>query len=374
MIDMENTQQSLLKITPVLGQESVPILDALGRVLYRDISVSNDHPAADISTLDGFAFYMASLKGVSRQHPVHLQMIGESLAGKPFEGIVKQGQAVRIMTGGVLPEGVDTVIKIEETHEKSGFVICSHKPDAGTGILKKGSSLKKNEDLLYAGSVITPLEIGALACQRRAFVQVHRKPVVAIMATGNELSDFNEPPVKYKTMCSTLYTLAALVKEAGAQPLCLGIARDDLDDQKNLLQQAMKADIIITSGGTSRGKYDLTHKTFFSMGMELQFSNMFAKPGKPTIMGTIDRSLVFGLPGNPSASILSFNQFIKPVLLKMIGHQKPLAILAIPQKNDSVFFHIDSFNKKVRGTPPHKLAPQVPLPGKPDRTRIQTTG
>lgn len=276
-------------------------------------------------------------------------------------------------TGGVLPEGVDTVIKIEETHEESGFVTCSHKPDIGSGILKKGSSLKKGEDLLYAGSVISPLEIGALASQRRAFVPVYRKPLVAIMSTGNELSDFDEPPVRCKTMCSTLYTLAALVKDTGAQPLCLGIALDDQDDQKKLLEQAIKADIIITSGGTSRGKYDLTHKTLSSMGMELHFSNMFAKPGKPTIFGTIGRCLVFGLPGNPSASILSFNQFIKPVLLKMIGHQEPLALLASLQKNDSRLFHIDSFNKKLKGNKNHKQAPQVPLPEKPDKKLIQTT-
>ena len=162
---------------------------------------------------------------------------------------------------------------------------------------------------------------GALATLRRAYVYVHRKPLVAVLSTGDELSDFHEPSSLPKAMCSNMYTLTAQVVEAGATPLCLGIVEDDLQALQTLLYEALRADVIITSGGTSNGKYDLIHKAFASLDMEMKFTNIFVKPKKPTIFGTIRRNLIFGLPGNPSAAMLSFEQFVKPVLLKMMGHQ-----------------------------------------------------
>jgi molybdopterin molybdotransferase len=187
---------------------------------------------------------------------------------------------------------------------------------------------------------------------------------VAILSTGDELSDFHESPSPWKAMCSNLYALAAQVVEVGAVPLCLGIVQDDLQAQQTLLYEALCADVIITSGGTSKGKYDLVHKAFAALGMETRFTNIFVKPGKPTIFGTIGRNLIFGLPGNPSATMLSFDQFIKPALLKMMGYpnvSKSLdGISKLPAVNDP-FARIDSFNHGQGGNKDHLRASQVPL-------------
>lgn len=362
MIDLNKAQTMILKATPVLGRESVPILDALRRVLFQDIIVFEDLPASDISALDGYAVRHAFFTGVSSQNPVRLRIIGESPAGKPCGAIVGDGEAVRIMTGGVVPLGADTVVKLENAVEESGYVLCNNDPGCGNGIRFQGDSLKKGEIVLRAGDIISPLEVGALATLRRAYVTVFRKPLVAVLSTGDELSGFHEPPSPSKAMCSNLYALAAQVVEAGAIPLCLGIVQDDLQAQQALLHEALCADVIITSGGTSRGKYDLVHKVFASLGMEMRFSNIFAKPGKPTVFGTIGKNLIFGLPGNPSASMLSFKQFILPALLKMMGHRNVSHNLnSKPDLRDlnNPLSLIDSFNDEQSGK--HQRASQVPL-------------
>ncbi|WP_319521773.1 gephyrin-like molybdotransferase Glp [uncultured Desulfosarcina sp.] len=364
MIDLHEAQGRILQATPVLGQESVPITEALRRVLARDVAAVDDLPASDVSAVDGYAMRRTSLHGVSRRHPVHLRIIGEAPAGKPCGATVGDGEAVRIMTGGLVPEGADTVIKLEETTEDGGYVKCMAAPGHVSGIRSKGDSLKKGQIVLRAGDVISPLEIGALASMRRAYVYVHRKPMVAILSTGNELSDFHEPASPWKAMCSNLYALAAQVIEVGATPLCLGIVEDNLQAQQQILTEALRADLIVTSGGTSRGKYDLIHKTFASMGMEMRFSTIFVKPGKPTLFGTIGKRPVFGLPGNPSATMLSFDQFIRPALLKMMGHRNTLNAqwgrAASGHGNDGLL-NIDSFNKQSGGDNTHHRATQVPL-------------
>jgi molybdopterin molybdotransferase len=364
MIDLHEAQGRILQATPVLGRESVPIIEALRRVLAQDIAAVEDLPASDVSAVDGYAMRHTSLQGVSRRHPVHLRVIGEAPAGKPCGATVGDGEAVRIMTGGMVPEGADTVIKLEETTEDGGYVKCMADPRRGYGIRPKGDSLKKGQIVLRAGNVISPLEIGALASMRRAYVCVHRKPVVAILSTGDELSDFHEPASPWKAMCSNLYALAAQVIEVNATPLCLGIAEDNLQSQQGILTEALRTDLIVTSGGTSRGKYDLIRKTFASMGMEMRFSTIFAKPGKPTLFGTIGKRPVFGLPGNPSATMLSFEQFIRPALLKMMGHRNGSHLPygnAVPGRGNDGLLNIDSFKKRPGEENDHRRASQVPL-------------
>lgn len=358
MIDLKKVRSRILEVTPVLGRESVPILEALNRVLVEDITVVEDLPASDLSAMDGYAVRHSSFNGFSPEKPVCFRIIGESPAGRPCGAVVGEGDAVRIMTGGVVPAGADTVVKIEDTSEGIGSVVCHRDPGCGCGIRFKGESLRKGEVVLHAGDVITPLEVGALASLRRAYVCVHRKPLVAILSTGDELSDFHEPPSPSKAMCSNLYSLAAQVLEAGAEPLCLGIVQDDALELQTRLHESLRADVIITSGGTSKGKYDLVHKAFASLGIEMRFSNIFEKPGKPTVFGTIQRNLIFGLPGNPSATMLSFEQFIKPALLKMLGFRD---VSGISRYARDPFSIIDSFNYRDGGNKRHIRAPQVPL-------------
>jgi len=361
MMDLKKAQRLILEATPVLGRESVPILDALKRVLVQDIVAVEDLPASDISAMDGYAVCHAFLHTASGQNPVRFRIIGESPAGRPFGGTVGTDEAVRIMTGGVVPRGADTVVKLEDTREEGGVVICRNDPGPGSGIRFRGDSLKKGQKVLSAGDVVGPMEVGALASLRRAYVHVHRKPLVAILSTGDELSDFHEPSSPSKAMCSNLYTLAAQTLETGGIPLCLGIVPDDLEEIKNILNDALHADVIITSGGTSKGKYDLVNKAVSSLGMEMRFSNIFAKPGKPTIFGIIGEKMIFGCPGNPSATLLSFEQFIKPALLKMMGHRE---VTSDFRSFNGPFALIDSFNEEGGGNKEHHRAPQIPL-GRP---------
>jgi molybdopterin molybdotransferase len=322
MIDVHEAHQLILATTPVLGSESVPFLDALGRVLARDIVATEDTPGADISTKDGFALHHASLQRASAQAPVFLKIIGESAAGRPCGAAVAAGEAVRIMAGGMVPEGANAVVGLEFATEDQGYVVCTSAPKRGSSVRLRGALLKKGEVVFRAGSVIGPSEVGVLASLRRAYVPVHRKPLVACVTTGDELTVFHEPVLPWKTMSSNLYSLAALVMEAGAVPLCIGIVKDELKTLQAHLGEALRADVLITSGGMSKGRYDLVRETFASLGMDMNLSTIFGKPGKPAIFGKIGDRLVFGLPGSPPAAMLSFAQFITPTLRKMMGHSQ----------------------------------------------------
>lgn len=374
MMDLNAAQKQILEATPVLGHESVSILDSLRRVLAHDVVVTEDFPASDLSALDGYAVRHASVLGASRLSPVRLKIVGESAAGRPSGVSLREGEAIRIMTGGLVPAGADTVVKLEDTSEDEGYVLCTNDPGPGDGIRFRGESLKKGDLVLRAGDVVGPAEIGVLATLRRAYVYVHQKPLVAILSTGDELTDFHEPPSPWKTMCSNLYALTAQVMETGAIPLSLGIVRDDLDAQQAFLSDALRADVLITSGGLSKGKYDLVKRSLASLGMGIRFSSMFAKPGKPMIFGTIGKKLVFGLPGNPSAGMLSFDQFIRPALLKMMGHQdagRESECTSHWRKLSGPTSEVDSFAEGNEGNAGLYRASLVPL-GKPSPLRAKS--
>jgi molybdopterin molybdotransferase len=367
MTDLKKAQHLILKSTPVLGKESVPVLDALKRVLAQDITAMEALPAADISALDGYAVRYADLipGALPGTHPMGIA--GESRAGSPYDRTVNENQAIRITTGALIPDGADTIIKQEDAIEEAGTLICIRRPGYGEGIRFRGESMHKGDVVLHAGTVLNPLEIGVLASLRRAYVSVHRKPVVAIVSTGDELSDFHEPHTSFKAMSSNLYALAAQVKETGGTPLCMGIVKDDIEALQAVLEDACHADVIITSGGSSKGKYDLIHQTFQAMDVHLRFSNRSRKPGKPTLFGTRGKTLFFSLPGNPYASMLSFDQLVKPGLYKMMGHPDVFKVYC---RLNGHFSGIDTFSRQ-NGPPGDRQgrAPHVLL-GKPSRQPV----
>jgi molybdopterin molybdotransferase len=354
MSELERIQSLILQSTPVLGREMAHILDGLGRVLAGDISAGEDVPSIDISAVDGFAVSHASLDGASRDKPVALNIIGESPAGRPCGAAVGPGEAVRIMTGGVVPDGADVVVKKEDAEDRGHCVACWSNPGRGGNIRLRGEAFKRGDVVLSAGDLIGPVEVCELASLRRAYVHVYQKPVVAIMSTGDELSDFHESSSPGKTMCSTLYGLAAQVLETGAVPLLLGIAPDNSIEQQAMLSEGLRADVVITSGGLSKGKYDFVRETFQSMGVDIKFRNIAMKPGKPAVFGAINGTLIFGFPGNPSATMISFEQFVKPALLKMMGRRPE------SESRENPFSGIDSFRLDVMEGNPHYRASLVP--------------
>lgn len=360
MFNLRQTQERILAAVPVLGRENVSLLEALNRVLVEDIVAVEDLPDADIAAVDGYAVARRFL--LEGDLPEALAIIGEAPAGQSFVGKVAAGEAVRIMTGGLLPVGADTIIRAEDAAEVDGKVVCRQLPALGDGIRRQGENLRRGDRQLMAGDLVGPSEIGVLAGLRRAYVLVHRRPTVAVLATGSELCDFHEPQVPGRPVCASKFALAAQVIAAGGVPLALGIAQDDFEQQRRFLSEARQTDVIVIAGGSSRSKYDLTREVLDSLGWELIFTSEFVKPRKPTIVGSLGECVVFGLPGNLPAAMLSFDQFIKPVLFKMAGRRDPFAPASCQGNaaaSGAELTNLDSFNPENTGS--KERPAQLPL-------------
>ena len=327
MLPIGEAQQKVLEEIPVLGRERLFILEALGRVLAQDVEAVRDVPAADNSAMDGYCVQHNDIAGANSSNPVRLKIVGESPAGKPYPGTLESGQAVRIMTGGLIPNGSDTVIMVEDTEREGDFVVCLNDPGFNSHIRFGGEYVRAGETVFRQGDVIRPPEVGMLATLGHAYVYVYQRPVVAILSTGDELVDLDEPFTSCKVVCSNTYSLAAQVIDCGAIPLSLGIASDNIEDLRSRLRDGLRADVILTSGGVSVGKYDLVKDTLTEVGMKVKFWKVAMKPGKPLVFGTLGNKPVFGLPGNPTSAMISFEQFVRPALLKMMGRKKLFRLL-----------------------------------------------
>jgi molybdopterin molybdotransferase len=322
MMDFMTAQEMVLKDISLIDEEWVPILDSLGRILARDICALEDLPGCDNSAMDGYAVRAADLVGTSSASPVALKIVEEVRAGHPGSRELESGQAIRIMTGGVVPLGADAVIKEEDTERNGDYVLCKISIDPGSHIRRRGESARAGQAMLIERERIGPAEIGLLAALGHARVSVYRKAAVAIISTGDELIDLGEPPLLGKIFSSNSYALAAYVLECGGIPSRLRIARDDVESLTSRLEQCGDADVIITSGGVSVGKYDLVKRTLEQFGVEVRFWKVAIKPGKPVLFGKLGSKAVFGLPGNPGAAMITFEQFVRPALLKMMRHRE----------------------------------------------------
>ena len=320
MIDIGKAQQEVLEEIPIMGMERIHIQDGLGRVLAHDIHARRDVPYTNNSAMDGYACLHDDIAGATSDNPARVKLIGEAPAGRIFEGTVRPGEAVRILTGGVTPDGADTVVMVEDTSLENDVVSIFKDPGKGSHIRPKGEDVLEGDTVLHQGDIIRPPEIGMLATLGHAYVHVYQRPLVAILSTGDELVDLDEPFTIGKVVCSNSYSLGAQVAECGAMPLSLGIAGDDESDQRAKISDGLRADVILTSGGVSVGKYDLVKDTLSQLGMKVKFWKVAMKPGKPLVFGTIGNKPVFGLPGNPTSAMISFEQFVRPAILKMMGH------------------------------------------------------
>jgi len=327
VIEIGEAQQKVLEEVPVLGKERIHILEALGRVLAQDVEAVRDVPAEDNSAMDGYACRAEDIAGAGSDRLRSLLLIGDAPAGKPFQGTVRPGEAVRIMTGGIVPKGSDTVVMQEDTRLEGDRVIVLRSPGPGANIRSQGEDVRAGEVILSAGDIIRPPEVGMLATLGHAHVYVHQRPVVAILSTGDELVDVDEPFSRGMVVCSNSYSIAAQVQECGAIPLSLGIAADDEAELRSKISDGLRADVIVTSGGVSVGKYDLVKNILSELGMKVKFWKVAMKPGKPLVFGTIGNKPTFGLPGNPTSAMISFEQFVRPALLKMMGHTKLFRML-----------------------------------------------
>jgi molybdopterin molybdotransferase len=332
MISVEQALDKILSYVHVLEDEERPILECLGQVLAEDVYSGLNVPPLDNSAMDGYAVQSKDTRGASRQSPRFLRVIDTVAAGSMAGCEVEPGTAVRIMTGAPIPKGADSVVIFEDTDEiqrqgASTEIGIWCEAEAGLNIRRAGEDIAQGSMVLSQGTVLRPSEIGVLASLGRTAVRVIRRPVVAILATGDELVDISQPLPAGKIYNSNTYSLAALVRRYGGIPKILGIALDSEHSVVAKLRQGLDADMLITTGGVSAGDYDLVKDILAKQG-EISFWTVRMKPGKPLAFGIIKgvgktgiaRNIPhLGLPGNPVSSMVTFELFVRPAMLKMMG-------------------------------------------------------
>ncbi len=298
-----------------LGTEYVPLADALNRTLAEPIVADTDLPPFDRSQMDGYAVKANDTKDT----PATLKIVGESAAGRGWHKTLKDGEAVRIMTGAPVPKGADAVQKIELTKESNGQVTILEPTEKGRFIVTKGSEGRKGKIMMKAGAVISPSNISVPAAFGYAKVKVAKRPRVAIFSTGTEIVEISRTPKLDQIRNSNSLMLAALCRTAGAEPTVFPIIGDDISDLRSQISNATKdADILITTGGVSVGKYDLTKLALKELGAKIFFDKVALKPGKPTVFGKLRKTYLFGLPGNPVSAAVTFYLFVKLMISRML--------------------------------------------------------
>ncbi len=321
MLSVEEAQEQVLAQVRPLEAESMPILEALGRVLAEDIASDMDVPPLDNSAMDGYAVRAADILSASRESPVALCVVADLAAGRVLEQAMGAGEAARIMTGAPVPPGADAVVPFEDARREGNQVEILEALPKGRNVRRAGEDVRKGDIVLRVGAVLRPQEIGMLASVGRREVRVIRRPRVAILATGDEVVEPGEEVGSGKIRNINSYTNAAQVLKYGGLPLLLGVARDRTDELTGKIRQGLDAgaDLFLTSGGVSVGDFDLVKKVLAAEG-RINFWWVNMKPGKPMAFGTIRGVPLLGLPGNPVAAMISFELFARPMILKMRGY------------------------------------------------------
>jgi molybdopterin molybdotransferase len=323
MADMLSVDDALARmlatITPTTP-ERVHVLQCRGRALAEDAVATEDNPPFDNSAMDGFAVRAADLSAASEANPVTLPVLEDIPAGIAPTRVVTPGSVSRIMTGAMVPEGADSIVMVESTRADGDDVAFMESPREGQHIRLAGESVRVGDTVLEAGTMIQPAEMAMLASLNVGEPSVYRRPRVAVISTGDELTPVGEPLAPGKIRDSNRYGLYGQIVEAGAEPIDLGIVSDDASDVEDRLRRAVsEADALVTSGGVSVGDYDVVKDVLLKLGT-LDFWRVAMKPGKPQAFGEIQGKPVFALPGNPVSSMVVFELFVRPALLTMGGH------------------------------------------------------
>jgi molybdopterin molybdotransferase len=318
LMSADDALARILAGVPALPAAETPLLDALGLVLSDDIAADRDVPPFRNSAMDGYAVRGDDVASA----PVELRVVGEVPAGQMPDRSVGPGEAMRIMTGAPVPDGADTVVRVEDTDNASDVVTIAAATPKGMAIREAGEDLKKGETVLTKGTVLRAAEIGLLASVGRARVLVRKRPRVAVFSTGDEIVDLDAPLAPGQIRDSNRYTLASAIRAAGAEPWVRGIVRDSPDALRAALREAIAADAIVTSGGVSVGDHDHLKPVLSELG-KIDFWAIAIRPGRPLAFGELadgDRRVpIFGLPGNTVSSLVTFEIFVRPALLRMQG-------------------------------------------------------
>jgi molybdopterin molybdotransferase len=316
--------RAILEVTPVLGAETVSARESLGRVLAESVDSSRELPPADNSAMDGYAVRAEDLASASPEQPAELTVIFQVAAGGAAEAAVGPGQAARVLTGAPLPAGSDTVVRQEDAEREGDRLRVRVAPPLAEHVRRAGEDVRSGERVLEAGTAVGPAQIGMFAALGRSAIAVHQRPRVAVVSGGDELVEPDGDTAGGRIVSSNSYSIAAQCREIGAEPVYLGIARDTPEDLERRFRAGLGADLLVSSAGVSVGDRDFVRGVLEKLGAELIFWGVKVKPGYPLAFGRFSGGvggLVFGLPGNPVSAMVSFEQFVRPALRKMMGHR-----------------------------------------------------
>lgn len=315
MLSVVDALTKITNLMPVMPVENVDLRHASGRVLAETLTATRDQPPFSASSMDGYAINKCDLKAGNTY-----SVIGESSAGSAFNGTVGSGDAVRIFTGAPLPAGADKVVIQEDVTRVSDTIMISNGVDNKHYIRPQGDDFSIGDTIL-APRILTPEDVALIASMNIPYVPVRKKPIIALLATGDELVMPGDRPTPDQIIASNSFGLAALLEHHGADIRLLPIARDTADSLKMALRLAKGADLIVTIGGASVGEYDIVHSVATELGLDTEFYKVAMRPGKPLMAGRLNGVPMIGLPGNPVSSMVCGHVFIRPAIDKMLGQR-----------------------------------------------------
>ncbi|MDQ6953185.1 MAG: molybdopterin molybdotransferase MoeA [Mariprofundaceae bacterium] len=322
-LSVSDAQEVIFKHIHMQKSEYLSLHASLNRILAEDVISNRNHPPYDVSAMDGYAVRFDDVKNAMPKQPVRLHVVDDIRAGNMPNIKVLQGRAARIMTGAPTPQGVDTVIRCEDTQDDGNDVLILIPPKQGANIRPMGENLMDDKIVLNQGTLITPGVLAILAMVKQKKVSVFAQPTVAILSSGDELEALDEAVDDNKIPDANSHALYAQCKALGIEPILLGIARDNPIELRAKLAQGLKYDVLLASGGVSVGHHDFMRPTLDALGITMHFWRVAMRPGHPLAFGTTEHgTAVFGLPGNPVSSMVCFEQFVSPALRQMMGHKK----------------------------------------------------
>ena len=320
MIPVAKALKIIDEITERLGSERAPLGEIVGRVLAEDIVADCDLPPFDRSQMDGYAIRSRDTRHV----PINLKIVGESAAGRGWHKELKRGEAVRIMTGAPVPAGADAIQQIELTKEYDSIVSLIDRVPKGQFIVEKGKEIRAGDTIITAGSLITPAMVAPPAAFGYSRARVAKRPKIAIISTGSEIVEVGKKPRRDQIRDSNSVLLKSLCEQAGGIVVSCTRALDDLAGLIERIEiDAANADVVITTGGVSVGKYDLTKEAFVRAGAKIHFDRIALKPGKPAVVAKRRKKIFFGLPGNPVSAAVTFYLFVRRAIMLLQSAADP---------------------------------------------------
>jgi molybdopterin molybdotransferase len=319
LVSLEEAQGLALAAAVPLATEKMQLENGSGRVLAEEIRALRDEPPSTQAAMDGYAVHSEDVNAASSENSVFLAVVGTVGPGQQIDQQLKRKEAIRVMTGAILPAGADAVVPQEMTEIVAEGVVVKAPVASGDYLISAGAELQMDQHLFSGSTVLGAKELTILATQGYSTVKVRRQPVVAVLATGSELVEVGKSLDQKGVFASNLHTVSHLVNHYGGRARALGVAGDKVERLARFIEKGSRADVIVTTGGTGKGEKDLVSDAVGTLGGDVLFHGVAMSPGKQALFAKLGGTLLFGLPGRPAATYIAFEQLVRPVLLRMLG-------------------------------------------------------